>query len=95
MADLLTSIFVEFITLLECHIAHGKLFQKNSIVLLLSQVGHIGKTVYQYKPCVLAPSLFMYLSMVKTLNKFLSPDPNPDPDNLTGGPTHGYITSCV
>ena len=31
----------------------------------------------------------------ESLNKFLSPDPDPNPDHLSGGPSHGYNTSCV
>ena len=31
----------------------------------------------------------------ESLNKFSSPNPEPDPDHLTRGPGHGYNTSSV
>ena len=31
----------------------------------------------------------------ESFNKFLSPDPDPNPDHLRGGPSHGDNTSCV
>ena len=31
----------------------------------------------------------------ESLSKFLSPDLDPDADDLRGGPSHMYITSCV
>ena len=34
-----------------------------------------------------------YSNGEESLNKFLSPDP--DPDHLRGGPSHGYNTSCL
>ena len=31
----------------------------------------------------------------ESFNKFSIPDPNPDLDRLSGGPSHGYTPSCV
>ena len=31
----------------------------------------------------------------ESFNTFLSPNPNPDPDHLRGGPSRGYNTFCL
>ena len=39
--------------------------------------------------------LVLYPDGEESFNKFLSPDPEPDLENLRGGPSRAYITSCV
>ena len=45
--------------------------------------------------CTLMAYFVLSRNGERSLNKFLSPVLDPDPDHLRGGPSHGHNTSCV